>query len=304
MNHGSYDVVIVGGGPAGLSAALWLARYRRSVLVLDSGEPRNEPAWGVHGYPGLVDPSPTDLRDRIRQQAVNAGAEFVACLATSLSGEKNEFNVRVGDDASYAARRVIIAYGLRDTLPGIDGAEALYGVSLFHCPDCDGPTVLDQNVGVVGADRHAAGLALYLLNWTERVSLFCNGETPELTDETRARLRTYDIGINPGRAARLCTEDGRLCAVELENGTIVPVQALFFHLGSEPRCDLAEQIGCDRDDDGYLAVDRGHETSVPGVYAAGDITGHPHLASVAAADGVRAALTIHRSLLPPDRRAT
>jgi thioredoxin reductase len=298
----AYDVVIVGGGPAGLSAALWLARYRRPIRVLDSGAPRNEPAWGVHGYPGLVDPSPTELRDRIHQQAINAGAEYEACEATSLQGEKDDFRIRVGNDIEYRARRVLIAYGLRDTLPAIDGARELYGTSLFHCADCDGPTVQDQQVTVVGWDRHAATLALYLLNWTSHVTLLANGRPVELSADARATLDRNGIAIRTERARRLVCADGRLCRVEFEAGGDLEAQSLFFHLGSEPRCDLGVQIGCERDEDGYLAVDRGQETSVPGVYAAGDITGYPHLASVAAAEGVRAALTVHRSLLPEDRR--
>lgn len=299
-----YDAIIVGGGPAGLSAALWLARYRRRVRVLDSGEPRNEPAWGVHGYPGIVDPSPTDLRQRIHQQAINAGAEYEACEATRLTGSKNEFLVSVGGTTAYAARRVIIAYGLRDTLPEIPGAAELYGTSLFHCPDCDGPTVADQEVGVIGSDRYAASLALYLLTWTAYVTIYTNGTALDSSGDTVRALRGNGIRIREEPAVRLHTDEGRLAAIELADSGRVPAHAMFFHLGSEPRCDLAEQMRCDRDDDGYLAVDRGQETSVPGLYAAGDITGHPHLASVAAAEGVRAALTIHRSLLPRDRRAS
>jgi thioredoxin reductase len=271
MNPRQYDAVIIGGGPAGLTAALWLARYRRSVLVLDSGEPRNEPAWGVHGFPGIVDPSPTELRQRIQEQAINAGAEYLSCSAMSVRGAKNEFAVHVAGGGEYRSRRVLMAYGLRDTLPDIPGAADLYGTSLFHCPDCDGPTVQDHHVSVLGQDRQAASLALYLLNWTDRVTLLANGGELDLPKETLDTLGEYGV-------------------------------ALFFHLGSEPRSDIGEQLSCEREDDGYLRVDRGGETSVPGVYAAGDITGHPHLASVAAADGVRAALAIHRSMLPAEWR--
>jgi thioredoxin reductase len=302
MNRGQYDAVIVGGGPAGLTAALWLARYRRRVLVLDSGEPRNEPAWGVHGFPGIVDPSPTELRQRIQQQAINAGAEYLSCSAMAIEGEKDDFVVRVAGGGEHRSRRVLIAYGLRDTLPEIPGAADLYGTSLFHCPDCDGPTVQDHDVSVLGQDRQAASLALYLLNWTDRVTLLANGGELDLTEETLETLSEYGVAVLPGRVERLCVEEGRLSCIEIEGAGTLPAQALFFHLGSEPRCDIGEQLSCEREDDGYLRVDRGGETSVPGVYAAGDITGHPHLASVAAAEGVRAALTIHRSLLPAEWR--
>lgn len=297
------DVVVIGGGPAGLSAALWLARYRRSVRVLDSGHPRNAPAWGVHGYPGLVDPSPAELRERIHEQAVNAGAEHEPCEAVAVSGRRDLFRVRLSDDRMMEARRIVLAYGLRDYLPAIIGVHELYGTSVFHCPDCDGPTLQGgQRVGVIGAGQHAANLALYLLHWTPAVLLLAHGEDSELGDDARRTLAANGIDIVAPRIVRAVGEADRLRHIELEHDSPLELDALFFHLGSEPRCDIAEQVGCERDGDGYLRVDRGQETSVAGVHAAGDITGYPHLAVTAAADGVRAALAIHRSLLPADRR--
>jgi thioredoxin reductase len=295
------DVVIIGGGPAGLSAALWLARYRRRVRVLDSGRPRNEPAWGVHGYPGLVDPSPTELRERIHDQAINAGAELAACEAVDVTGEKDDFLVRIADGRPLGARRIVLAYGLRDHLPAVPGIAELYGTSVFHCPDCDGPTVQQHAVGVLGCDRDAAMLALYLVHWTPRVWLLTNGRPAELTAAARAALAENGIAIVAEPIRRARADDGRLVAMELDGAAPFPLDALFFHLGAEPCCDIAERLGCAHDEDGYLSVDRGQETTVPGVHAAGDITGPPHLASVAAAEGVRAALAIHRSLLPENR---
>ena len=146
------DAVIVGGGVAGLSAALWLARYRRSVRVFDGGEPRNEPAWAVHGYPGLVDPSPTELRRRLYEQATGAGAELGTREVRRVSGTRDDFSVELDDGTVVAARRVVLAYGLVDHLPDIPDIEAFYGTSVFHCPDCDGPGVEDHRIGVVGWD--------------------------------------------------------------------------------------------------------------------------------------------------------
>src|SRR5688572_32987859 len=132
------DAVIVGGGPGGRTAAMWLGRYRRRVILYDAGEPRNEPAWAVHGYPGIVDPPPLELRRRLQQQALGEGVEMREGLVTRITGSKDEFTVHseTGDDIR--ARRIILAYGLRDYLPDIDGLDELYGTSVFHCPDCDG----------------------------------------------------------------------------------------------------------------------------------------------------------------------
>jgi thioredoxin reductase len=300
---GVFDVLVIGGGPAGLSAALWLARYRRRVRVLDSGQPRNAPAWGVHGYPGLVDPSPSELRDRIHDQAINAGAEHEVAEAIGVAGERDRFEVRLGDDRTLRARRIVLAYGLRDYIPAILGVHELYGVSVFHCPDCDGPMLQGgQSVGVIGADRHAARLALYLVHWTPHVTLLANGEEVGLDGAAKQVVGANGINVVEARIVKAVAEDGRLNHVELETAPPLPLDVLFFHLGSEPRCDIAEQLGCERDDEGYLRVDRGQETPVAGVHAVGDITGHPHLAITAAAEGVHAALAIHRSLLPADRR--
>jgi thioredoxin reductase len=296
----SWDVVVVGGGPAGLSAGLWLGRYRRRVALFDAGEPRNEPAWAVHGYPGLVDPTPLELRRRMWQQATGVGVDIRAGEVTRIEGGKDDFTVHAGDEL-LTARRIILAYGLRDYLPDVEGLDELYGTSVFHCPDCDGPSFADTSIGVLGWDRYGANLALYLRHWSDRVFLLAHGRTLDLDDHGVETLRRNGIESVADAVTRVQGNGGNLTQAEFEHREPLRLDALFFHLGSEPRCELAEQLGCRLDDDGYVIVDRGQESSTPGVHAVGDITGHPHLASIAAAEGVQAALAIHRSLLPNDR---
>lgn len=293
-----FDAVVVGGGPAGLAAAIWLGRYRRSVAVYDTGEPRNEPAWAVHGYPGIQDPSPLELRRRLQGQAKGAGAALRAGEIGRVSGSKGEFELATADGDVVLSRRIILAYGLRDYIPDIDGIEELYGTSVFHCPDCDGPSVADTRLGVIGWNRYGAAQALYLRHFSEDITLLAHGEPIDIDDAARAALADAGIQIRAERIRHIEGHGGNLTQVELDGAEPLRLDALFFHLGSEPRCDLAGPLGCELDEDGYLTVDRGQETTVPGVHAAGDITGHPHLASIAAAEGVRAALAIHRSLLP------
>jgi thioredoxin reductase len=302
MMADTYDAVIVGGGVAGLAAALWLGRYNRRTLVVDAGEPRNEPAWAVHGYPGIVDPTPIELRRRLYQQAQGDGVEMRAGEVVKAGGAKDSFTVKLDGGGSIAARRLILAYGLRDYLPAIEGIEALYGTSVFHCADCDGPSLADTRIGVFGWDRHGANLALYLRHFSDSITLLTHGNELELTKEGSATLAKAGVDVVTHRLACVTGHGGNLTQAEFVEAEPVRLQALFFHLGSEPRCDLAGQLGCTLDEDGYIEVDKGQETTVPGVHAAGDITGPPHLASIAAADGVRAALTIHRSLLPDERR--
>ncbi|HEX6309037.1 MAG TPA: NAD(P)/FAD-dependent oxidoreductase [Longimicrobiales bacterium] len=300
MTAEPYDTIIVGGGPAGLAAALWLGRYRRRVVVFDAGEPRNEPAWAVHGYPGIVDPKPLELRRRLWQQAQGEGVELRAGDVAHVAGRKDEFTIQPHDAEPLHARRIILAYGLRDYLPDIDGVSELYGTSIFHCPDCDGPSCADTRIGVIGWNRYGARLALYLRHWSEHISLLTHGQPLDLEPRELDVLRGAAIDVITERVNRVTGRGGTLTQAEFAGRPPLRLDALFFHLGSEPRCGLAEQLGCSLDDDGYLIVDNGQETSTPGVHAAGDITGQPHLAVIAAAEGVRAALAIHRSLLPPE----
>lgn len=297
-----WDTIIVGGGPAGLACALWLARFRRNVCVFDTGKPRNEPAWAVHGFPGVLDPTPSELRGRIRQQARTAGAALVLDAVSRVAGEKHDFQVTTASGEQHGARRVVLGYGLRDYLPDVPGLRSLYGTAVFHCADCDGPEAAGRAVAVIGHDRSAATLALTLRYWSERVTLLPHESALELEPEDAATLARERVSTREGRIARLDAAEGMLRGLEFEDGNRLACDRVFFHLGAEPRCDLAEHLGCRLDETGYIEVDRGQESSVPGVYAVGDITGLPHLASTAAADGVKAALTIHRSLLPPERQ--
>ncbi|HSH46518.1 MAG TPA: NAD(P)/FAD-dependent oxidoreductase [Longimicrobiales bacterium] len=188
MTDTVFDAVVVGGGPAGLSAALWLARYRRTTLVLDDEQPRNEFAWAVHGYPGIPDPHPAELGDQLKEQAADAGARFHHCRVAAVKGRKGAFEVR--DEAGLAtrARRVIMAYGRTDQLPDVPGLLELYGRSVFHCPDCDGPDMLDRDVGIIGHDQGAATLALLLRTWARSTTLLTDGLDPDLEPAARDAL--------------------------------------------------------------------------------------------------------------------
>jgi thioredoxin reductase len=292
-----FDAIIVGGGPAGLSCALWLARYRRTVCVFDTGDPRNKPAWAVHGFPGIPDPPPLELRARIREQAIEAGAVHRVDAVSRIDGERENFTVHLQRSGAVRARRVVLAYGLRDFVPDVPGIHDFYGHSVYHCPDCDGPSVLGQRVGVLGYDKDAAALALYLLTWSDNVTLLTNGMQTDVAKSLLETMREHNVQVRTEEIRKLDGERGRLQNIVFEFEAM-QADALFFHLGSEPRCPFASELGCDADKHGYIDVDRGQQTSVSGVYAAGDIVGHPHLASAAAAEGIRAALAIHRSLLP------
>jgi thioredoxin reductase len=299
---GMYDVIVIGGGPAGLSGALWLARYRRKVRVFDAEDPRNATTWAVHGYPGLDDISPQDLRKRLKLQAVDAGAEYEPGVVVTVEGEKDDFRVTMEDGRIFGARRILIATGLKDIIPEIPGLDQFYGTSIWHCPDCDGPSVVDRKIGVIGWGRQIAAYCMYFLTWTEKMTVLTHGHPPDLTPEASAALERWSIPVREDVIDRLEGEGGRVQRVVFHDGRTEEYDAMFFHIASGPGSSFAADIGCAADEDGILEIDMEYQTTVPGVYAAGDIVPGSRLAIRAASEGVRAAVGIHKSLIPDDRR--
>lgn len=297
----AYDAVVVGGGPAGLAGALWLARYRLQVCLFDADNPRNAPTWALHGYLGMPDPPPAELRRIGREQALAAGARIEAGTVEAVDGEIDRFLVRTDDGRAVSARRILFATGLRDIIPEIPGLHRHYGKGIWHCPDCDGPGVGGLRVGVLGWGRQIAAFCMEMLTWTDRITLFTHGHDPELPRRSREALERHGIPIVTDPVTEI-TGSTLLTGVRLHEGRVEPVDALFFHIAFGPGSSIPGGLGCAADDGGILEIDGDFQTTVPGVYAAGDITHGSKLAIRAAADGTRAAIGIYRSLMPEDRR--
>jgi thioredoxin reductase len=299
---GMYDAIVIGGGPAGLSGALWLARYRRKVRVFDAEDPRNAVTWAVHGYPGLDDISPQDLRKRLKLQAVDAGAEYEPGVVVSIEGGEDDFRVTMEDGRVFGARRILIATGLKDIVPEIPGLDDFYGTSIWHCPDCDGPSVVDCKVGVIGWGRQIAAYCMYMLTFSEKLTILTHGHPPDMEENARDALARWNIPVREDVIERIEGDDGRVRRVVYHDGSTEDFDAMFFHIASGPGSSFAADIGCQADEEGILEIDKEYQTTVPGVYAAGDIVPGSRLAIRAAAEGVRAAVGIHKSLIPDDRR--
>ncbi len=298
----AYDVLVVGGGPSGLAAALWLGRYRLRVRLFDDQEPRNEDTWAVHGYLGLPDRPPAELRRIGQEQARGAGAELEVAEVVSVAGEEDSFRVELRDGRDFAARRVLFCTGLLDIIPEIPGLQKYYGSSIWHCPDCDGPGVQGLRIGVIGWGRPITAFCMEMLTWTDRITLLTHGHDPELPERSRAALERFEIPLRTEPVVRL---EGSAECIEravLEDGSEVEMDAAFFHIGCGPASPLPAELGCDADEEGILQVDDDFQTSVPGVYAAGDITPGSKLAMHAASDGARAGIAIYKSLIPEERR--
>jgi len=293
-----YDCIVIGAGPAGLSASLFLARYLHSTLTFHHNSPRNEYAHGVHGFLGHHGIRPGELLARGRDEVMSHGGLIIEACVTAVEAVSPEhFRVFIGDDEKvFDARRVLLATGLRDLTPDCPGFREFYGSSVFHCPDCDGYEVRDKRVAVLAHGDSAAGFTENILTWTSKVTLLTNQN--EVSD--RAKLDALGVAVRTERVAALegDTSTRQLQRVRFAEGEALECDALFFNLGTELATDFHEILGCRLDPEcGLLWVDETQQTSIEGVYAAGDITPHSQLAVVAAAEGAMAAIHIHRSLI-------
>ena len=291
-----YDVVVVGGGPAGLAAATWLGRYRRATLLLDSGEYRNASVEVAHGYLGCDPVSPADLRaaaiDQLRAYGSVTRREGRARTAT---GSIDDFVV--GTDAGdVRARRIVLSTGVRDAFPDVDGFFEHYGADVFHCPTCDGYEARGRDVVAFGWSKELTGFALHLMEWAASVTIVTDGRTFEGDGDDRARLDSQGVTVVEDVALELVGRRGSLREVRLRSGAAIPCGLAFFSIAHHPVTGLADQLGCEMTHDGCVEVDDECATSCPGVYAAGDLTPGLQLMQVAAAKGTIAGVACARSL--------
>ncbi|MGH2687100.1 MAG: NAD(P)/FAD-dependent oxidoreductase [Actinomycetota bacterium] len=294
-----WDAIVIGGGPAGLSAATWLARYRRKVLVLDSEQHRNRDVVEGHGYFGLGDFSPAELLEQGRKHvSAYPTAELRrARVATARTHGTERFTLTLDDGDELHARRLVLATGVRDELPDIPGFVEHYGASAFHCPTCDGYEAREQRVLVVGWSELVAGFALNLLDWARTVTVVTDGRRFEGDDEQRWVLAEEGVELLEDEVVELVGVRGALEGARLRGGRAVDCELVFFTIAHNQSSDLADQLGCQRSpENDCVVVDENNETSVAGVYAAGDMTPGMQLVQIAAAKGATAGITCAQSI--------
>ncbi len=296
-----WDVVIVGAGPAGLSAALVLGRCLRKVVVVDDERPRNYAAVASHGFFTRDGIPPQELRRLGRAQLRPYGVRLLRERAVKARKLANgTFQIRLQGGARLLGRRMLVATGLRDRLPEIPGFKALYGRGVHHCPYCDGWEVRGRQLASLGSGAAAAEEALALKTWSDSVVLLTHGP-PRLSPALLARLGRNGIRVHPERVLRLEARDGRLARVVLEGGPL-EVDALFFQPRPEQRCVIASDLGCLFNRHGTIKTGRREETNVEGLFAAGDASRDLQQISVAVAEGAKAAIALNRSLRLEDER--
>src|SRR5688572_6492624 len=299
MRRPAWDVVIIGAGPAGLSAALVLGRCRRRVLLCDRGTPRSWASKAMHGFITRDGIPPQEFRRLARLELKKyRTVSFSPREVTKASRTKGEFVVSLGKRIE-RARKLLIATGVTDQLPDIQGLIELFGISVFQCPYCDAWEVSNQPLAAYGRGQRGFDMARALTAWTNDIVLCTDGRSG-LTTAQRSQLEHNGIRVVTRRVKRLESAGGKLSKVVFRGGLSILRGALFFDTPSWPQSPLAEQLGCQFSRHGGVLCGKYEATSVPGVYVAGNIIRDVQLSIVAAAEGTRAAFGINRALTRED----
>jgi thioredoxin reductase len=297
----TYDVVVVGAGPAGLSAALILGRCRRAVLVCDTGKPRNAASHALHGYLTRDGTPPAEFLELGRRDLEKYDTVRLRSVGAVRAECEPDGRFRItleGGDVVFS-RKLLIATGVMDKVPAIAGIRELYGRSVFHCPYCDGWELRDQPIAVYGRGSRGLGLALELTVWSRDLVLCTDGPS-DIDDEGLARLARNRIAVREERVSRLEGRDGILERLVFDIGEPLPRRAMFFTTGQSQRSELAIELGCELNEKGTVATGKYETTHLPGLVVAGDASRAVQWVIVAAAEGAEAAFAINTDLLKED----
>lgn len=291
-----YDCIIVGGGPAGLNAAVVLGRCRRNVLLFDTEQYRNRYSHGMHNYLTRDDINPSDFINICQAELEKYSVQRLKKKV--VSAKKNDegiFEVRDEQGSVYRSRKLLVATGLADNIPDIKGFSECYGKSVHHCPYCDGWEVRDRKLGVYARDKEGWELALALKGWSEHVTLYTDGKN-KVKPAHLERLQANDIPVIRTSFDHLEHKDGQITRIVFKNGETSACDALFFVNGYKQQCDVASTFGCNFSSKGVILTNRQQQTNIEGLYVAGDASRDMHFVVVAAAEGAKAGVTINKEL--------
>ncbi|MGV2965650.1 MULTISPECIES: NAD(P)/FAD-dependent oxidoreductase [unclassified Paenibacillus] len=290
------DVLIIGGGPAGLNAALVLGRARKNVVVIDDETPRNWVTRETHGFVTRDGASPREFRKAAKEQiAAYPSVQFASDTATAITGSDGDFVVKTTQGASYRTKKILFAVGKKDLPLDINGLTEVYGKSAFVCPYCDGWELRDQSLVIIVNGVNALHMAKVISGWTERYTICTNG-SDSLTDEHREELKQHHVTVFDAPIQSIDSEEGMVQQVVLQDGTAIPCTGVFFQPKLFTGSELPKAIGCEISELGTVIVDASGKTSVAGVYSAGDAASEIYQAITAASLGALSAVSINNEL--------
>ena len=292
------DAIIIGGSFAGLSAAIYIARARRSVCIIDTGAPRNRFAPQSHGFFAQDGSEPATMLATARSQvAAYPTATFAEGKAIGASREPDGFSIRLATGEALESPKLVLAFGISDELPAIPGLAERWGRSVLHCPYCHGYEFSGRRLGVLSVSPMSLQQAMLIAEWGPTTFYLNGASSPD--DASLTQLQTRGIAIEPAPVRALHGDGAHLSAIELTDGRTAGIDALYVGPRTRLNSDIAQQLGCDLDEGRFgsiIRTDDARMTTVPGVYAAGDITRDTHNATWASADGVTAGTALHRAL--------
>lgn len=292
-----YDVIIVGGGPAGLNAAVVLGRCRRKVLLFDHGSQRNRYSHGMHNYLTRDGVLPSEFLEISHKEIKKYKVKTLHIeVKHAKKAAQGFFEVRDCNRKIYHSKKLILATGLADILPEIEGAATFYGKTLFHCPYCDGWEVSDKRIGVYSKKKGALELAYTLTTWSNKITVYTDGGNYIRLKDLEI-LQQKNIPVIYDKITSLEGTNGKIKNIILRNGEKHRCDALFFSTGYKIQCDLVESLGCDLGKNNVARTNKSQQTNIPGLYVVGDASRDMHFVVVAAAEGAKAGVYINKELL-------
>lgn len=296
----NFDVIIIGGSYAGLSAAMALGRSLRKVLMIDSGLPCNRQTPHSHNFITQDGEKPADIIAKAKNQILHYDTvQFVHDKAQTASRRNTLFIVQTESGTTYTARKLLFTTGVMDIMPKIEGFAACWGISVLHCPYCHGYEVRGQKTGVLGNGELGYEFSKMIHNWTDDLTLFTNGPST-LSAEQVQNLEKHNIRIVETELTAIRHTSGQLEEVHLKDGSTVSLTALYAKLPFQQHCNIPQTLGCSLTETGYITIDDFHRTTVAGVYAAGDNTTPSRAVAAAVALGTKAGAFINKELIEED----
>jgi thioredoxin reductase len=292
-----FDVIIVGGSYSGLAAGMALGRALRSVLIIDDGKPCNRKTPFSHNFLTNDGKSPTEISELARLQVkAYETVEFFNGLATSTQKTDNGFKIHLASGKAFTAKKIVIATGIVDILPDIEGLAACWGITVIHCPYCHGYEVKEENTGILGNGEMAFDFSKLISNWTKDLTLFTNGNST-LSVAQSDHLRSHNITIIEKKIDRLVHINGILQNIAFKDGTCIFIKAIYAPSTFEQQCHIPASLGCELTNDGYIKVDSFQETTVKGIFACGDNATRIRTLANAVSTGTFAGMSLSKKLI-------